>query len=102
MRAAKPGSFIAWPASSVRRGSVAPARIANGGEHEQCCRSGPGKPVHNSDDQRRHRPIELEPLQATIEPGHRSFLFAVLVRLRLVAVVMTVNIVAMAVRVRMH
>ena len=57
--------------------------------------------MNNSDDQRPHRPIELEPLQAAIKPSHGSLFIVVAMCFRLVAVVMIVNIVAMAVRVRM-
>jgi len=82
--------------------SDSPARIANGGEHQQRCRGRPGKPVHNSNHQWAYRLVELESLQAAVKPSHGSLFIAVRMRLRLVAVVMTVHIVAMAVRVRMH
>ena len=85
--------------SEHKQVSDGPAGIANGREHKQCCRSRASEPMHNSNYQWAYRLVELESLQAAVEPGHGSFLVAALVRLRLVAVVVTVNIVAVAVRV---
>src|SRR6266496_3361993 len=88
--------------SEHKQVSDRPAGTANGREHEQCCRSRAGEPMHNSNHQWAYRLVELESLQTAIEPGQRSLFIGVLMCLRMMTVLVTVNVVTMAVGVRMQ
>jgi hypothetical protein len=78
-----------------------PFRIANRRQHQQRDRSRAGEAMDKSHDERPHDLIETEPAEMAIEPAQRCLLWCVWMSFGVVLVRMSMNVISMAMWVRM-